>query len=103
MKNIQVIDGADNCVYDIFAATEEEFHVIFPAGHDVAFIDEVMKSGPAEVLNAAFSRIWQRRVRKSEAMGIHGLLFYELEHKKQYYATRRDEEALNPNGSKLRA
>jgi len=103
MKNIQIIDGADNCVYDIFAATEEEFHLIFPAGQDVAFIDEVMASGPSDVLDAAFSRIWQRRVRKSEAMGIHGLLFYELDHKKQYYATRRDEEAVNPNGSKLRA
>jgi hypothetical protein len=35
-------------------------------------------------------------------MGIHGLLFYELEGKKQYYPTRRDEEAENPGGSKLR-
>lgn len=25
MKNIQVFDGADNAVYDIFAATDEEF------------------------------------------------------------------------------
>ncbi len=41
MKNIQVIDGAVNCVYDIFAATEEEFDLIFPSGQDVAFIDEV--------------------------------------------------------------
>jgi hypothetical protein len=36
-------------------------------------------------------------------MGIHGILFYELEYKKQYYPTRRDEEAVNPNGSRLRA
>ncbi len=35
------IDGADNAVYDIFAATDEEFSLIFPAGTDVAFIDEV--------------------------------------------------------------
>jgi hypothetical protein len=40
MKNIQVIDGAENCVYDIFAATDEEFSLIFPRGQDVAFIDE---------------------------------------------------------------
>ncbi len=103
MKNIQVIDGADNCVYDIFSATDEEFSLIFPPGQDVAFIDEVMTRGPEEALDAAFSHIWQRRVRKSEAMGIHGILFYGFEHKKQYYATRRDEEAKNPNGSKLRA
>jgi len=36
------------------------------------------------------------------AMGIHGTLFYELDDKKQYYPTRRDEEAVNPDGSQLR-
>src|SRR5688500_9817531 len=103
MKNIQVIDGADNCVYDIFAATEEEFALIFPPGQDVAFIDEVMARGPEDALDAAFVQIWQRRLRKSEAAGIHGVLFYGLEHKKQYYPTRVDEQAQNPDGTKLRA
>jgi hypothetical protein len=103
MKNIQVIDGAENCVYDIFAATDEEFSLIFGPGQDVAFIDEVMARGPEHELDAAFSRIWQRPVRKPEAMGIHGVLFYELEHKKQYYPTRRDDQAENPDGTKLRA
>jgi len=102
MKNIQVIDGAENCVYDIFAATDEEFSLIFPLGQDVAFIDEVMERGPEDVLDATFSRIWNRRVPKSEAIGIHGLLFYELDEKKQYYPTRRDEEAVNPDGTRLR-
>jgi hypothetical protein len=103
MKDIQVIDGARNSVYDIFAATDEEFALIFPSGQDVAFIDEVMGRGPVEALDAAFTRIWGRRVRKCDAMGIHGLLFYELEEKKQFYPTRRDEEARNPDGSRLRA
>jgi hypothetical protein len=102
MKNIQVIDGADNCVYDIFAATDEEFGLIFPPGQDVGFIDEVIARSPADELDAAFSRIWQRPVRKSQAMGVHGIIFYELEHKKQYYPTRRDDQAENPNGTKLR-
>jgi hypothetical protein len=81
MKNIQVIDGAENSVYDVFAATEEDFSLIFPAGQDVAFIDEVMARGPEKQLDAAFTRIWERRLPKRDAMGIHGLLFYELEHK----------------------
>jgi hypothetical protein len=102
MKNIQVVDGALNAVYDIFAATDDEFALIFPTGQDVAFIDEVMARGPKDSLNAAFKRIWGRRIPKCEAMGIHGLLFYELEHKKQYYPTRRDEEARNPDGTRLR-
>jgi hypothetical protein len=102
MKNIQVIDGAQNAVYDIFAATDAEFSLIFPTGQDVAFIDEVMARGAREALDAAFGSIWTRRVRKSEAMGIHGLLFYELAHKKASYPTRKDEEAVNPDGTRLR-
>src|SRR5580704_8199838 len=102
IRNIQVIDGAQNCVYDIFSATQSEFSLIFPAGQDVAFIDEVIARGSSEELNAAFENIWRRRIAKKEAMGIHGLLFYELERKKVYYRTRRDEEAVNPDGSCLR-
>jgi hypothetical protein len=102
MKNIQIFDGADNAVYDIFAATDEEFALIFSSGTDVAFIDEVYEQQSAEDLDAAFKAIWQRRVPKSQVVGIHGILFYESEHKKVYYPTRRDEEAVNPDGSMLR-
>lgn len=102
MKNIQVFDGADNAAYDIFAATDEEFGLIFPNGTDVAFIDEVYQTQPSQTLNAAFTEIWKRRVPKLQAMGIHGILFYDFEHKKVYYPSRRDEEAVNPTGSRLR-
>ena len=68
----------------------------------MAFIDEVYARGSKKLLDRAFNAIWGRRVPKSEAHGIHGLLFYELENKKVYYPTRRDEEACNPNGTRLR-
>ena len=102
MKNIQAIDGAENSVYDIFAATEEEFALIFPECQDVAFLEEVMARGPERKLDEVFTRIWKRRIPKRDAMGIHGILFCELDHKKQYYPTRRDEEATNPDGTRLR-
>ena len=106
MKNIQIIDGADNCVYDIFAATDEEFELVFPQGTDIAFIDEVTVRHHGTrnefKIDEAFNGIWSRPVKKCEAMGIHGILFYELEGKKQYYPTRRDEEAINPDGTRLR-
>jgi hypothetical protein len=102
MKNIQVIDSAENCVYDIFSATDEEFSLIFPQGQDVAFIDEVIARAQGEKLNEAFKNIWARRLPKTEVNGVHGLLFYQLERKKAYYPSRKDEEATNPNGSKLR-
>jgi hypothetical protein len=102
MKNIQIFDAAENAVYDIFAATDEEFALIFPAGQDVAFFDEVYARHDAATLDKAFQTLWQRRIPKHAANGIHGLLFYQMDHKKVYYPTRRDEEALNPDGSGLR-
>ena len=102
MKNIQIFDGAENAVFDIFEATDDEFALIFPAETDVAFIDEVYESQPRDALDAAFAAIWKRRVPKRQAMGIHGILFYESEYKKVYYPSRRDEEAVNPDGSRLR-
>jgi len=102
MKNIQVIDGAINCVYDIFSATADEFDLIFPVRHDVAFIDEVLAREDVQKVAAALENVWKRRLAKREAMGIHGILFYGLEGKKAYYPRRRDEDAVNPDGSKLR-
>lgn len=102
MKNIQVIDGADNCVYEVFCATDEEFSAIFPPGQDVAFGDEVEARGGSIKLEGVFDRIYRRRMRKADVVGIHGTLFISLDEKKQFYPTRVDEEAVNPDGSRLR-
>jgi hypothetical protein len=58
MKNIQVIDGAVNCVYDIFSATDEEFLLLFPGGTDVAFIDEIYAREDEIALSNAFNQLW---------------------------------------------
>lgn len=100
MRNIQVIDGAINSVYDVFQATDEEFALIFPEGEDIAFIDEVIERNGS--IGNTLAKIWTRRIPKRDVHGIHGLLFYQLEKKKVYYPTRRDEEAVNPGGSRLR-
>jgi hypothetical protein len=41
MKNIMVVDGAENCVYDIFATPDDDFALIFPEGTDIAFIEDI--------------------------------------------------------------
>jgi hypothetical protein len=102
VKNIQVIDDALNCVYDIFSATDDEFELIFPAGTDIAFIDEVLKRRDDKIIHDVFEKIWTRPVTKKEVHGIHGILFYGHENKKLFYPTRRDEEARNPDGTPLR-
>lgn len=103
MKNIQVIDGAENCVYDIFQATDEEFLLIFKSNTNIAFSEEVWRKNSQEELKKAFTALWSRPVIKSEANGIHGILFYGLEEKIKYYPTLRDQEAINPDGTALRS
>ena len=102
MKNIQVIDGAENCVYDIFSVTRQEYELIFSQGTDVAFIDDVYDRENKNILDNMFTKIWKRRVVKKDAMGIHGVLYYELSEKKQYYPDYTDEGAKNPDGTRLR-
>ena len=95
MKNIQIIDGALNCSYDIFSVTDEEFKAIFPGEfQDVEFIKDVITRDDGARLNAMFAAIWQRPVDKPSVRGIHGTLFYELEHKKKYYPTKRSCEMV---------
>jgi hypothetical protein len=95
MKNIQAIDGADNCSYDIYAATEAEFSLILPAGTDIAFSDEVWEREEESKLKVVFEALWQRPVKKEEVQGIHGTLFYQMPQKKNIYPTRRwDGESL---------
>lgn len=101
MKNILIIDGAVNCVYDVFSASDADYFLIFKDFKDIAFIDEIHESGDELKLNAAFNRIRKRRIKKSEICGIHGTIFYELDKKKVFYPTRIDEDAVNPDGSLL--
>ena len=56
----------------------------------------------SEEIGKVFTSLWTRPVKKAEVQGIHGILFYELDDKKQYYPNRRDEDAVNPDGSLLR-
>ena len=103
LKNVMIVDGAKNCVFDIFAIEEEHFRRVFPGdGQNIEFADDfVARVGEDEAL-AVCSRLWKRPMKKSEVTGIHGILYYELDYKKQFYPQKIDEEAVNPNGSKLR-
>jgi hypothetical protein len=102
MKNIQVIDGALNCVYDVFAASDDDHAVLFPNGTDVAFAEDLMVRSDVDRVTAALERLWTSRIQKARAMGIHGTLFFQLAEKRQYYPTLKDEEAVNPDGTRLR-
>jgi hypothetical protein len=100
MKNIQIIDDAINATYDIFSATDEEFSLLFIGKTNISFIEDIDLDNL--VVRQALKNLWGRRVRKCDVQGIHGTLFYGMEDKKDYYPTLIDEEACNPDGSKLR-
>src|SRR3954462_7998809 len=92
MKHIQVIDGASNCTYSIFAAEDAEFEILFPNGTDIEFNDDLFNRLGEEKASKLLGEIWQRPVDKKSVVGIHGTLFYGLGHKKKYYPTKRDSE-----------
>lgn len=91
MKNIQVIDGAVNSEYAIYAVTDEEFAKIFPAdGQNVEFIEDLRERLGEDEIDEVFRHVWGRRVDKPDVVGIHGTLFYELLEKKEYYPEKND-------------
>ncbi|MDQ0468952.1 hypothetical protein [Labrys wisconsinensis] len=97
MKNIQVIDGADNCTFSIFQATNAEFALLFPAeGQDLQFAEDL----DAQALNA-LGPVWDRPIPKRDVQGIHGTLFYGFAGKRSHFPASKQEadwpaDALNP-------
>ena len=95
MKNVQVIDGAINCSYSIYEFTDEEFALIFrEPEQDIEFIEDVIARIGDGRTGDILRPVWKRRRNKSEAIGIHGTLFYELANKKKYYPTKREKEMI---------
>ena len=94
MKNIQVIDGARNCTYEIFAATDEEFGLLFPDDRDVEFISDFIERVGEDQAGRITRSLWRRRQNKKQVAGIHGTLFYELDFKKAHYPTKKEAEMV---------
>ncbi len=105
MKNILVIDGAENCAYSVFQATTSEFKEIFPDdGQDIEYAEDLAgRLGPR--LAKLMTPIWERPIAKKNAMGIHGTLFYQMEYRKEFYSSKRekdiDRRAINSAERKL--
>ena len=103
MKNVLVIDKAENSAYDIFGVADDVFALIFPKGTDIAFAEDLKAHRQSRRIWRGLDEAWKNRIPKRLARDIHGTLFYEMPHRRQYYPALRDEEAINPDGSLLRA
>ena len=94
MKNVQVIDSAENCTYDIYALTEFEFNVIFPQeGQQIEFIELLLSRAESEDQTVEVKKIledmWERYIEKESVSGIHGTLFFGKNELYSYFPSKK--------------
>ncbi len=77
MKNVQIIDGANNATFSVFQATDEEYAALFPNGRDMALAEDLIERLGEEEAGRVLAPLWNRPILKRDAMGIHGTLFYD--------------------------
>ncbi len=92
MKNIQIIDGADNATYSIFQATDPEFESIFPEpGQDLEIVEDFVSRVGERDASSTLANLWQRPIHKRHAMGIHGTLYYDRTQKRRFLPVSKRE------------
>jgi hypothetical protein len=68
MKNVQVIDGALNSIFEVYAIPEDVFARFFPDGADIAFAEDF--PGPTPV----WPDFCRNRIDKKSVRRIDGTL-----------------------------
>lgn len=91
MRNVQIIDGAVNATFSVFQATEDEFAVIFPNGHDIEIADDLVERVGEEEAGRVLDGLWKRPILKRDAMGVHGTLFYDADERREFLPISRRE------------
>ena len=76
MKNIQLIDRADNATFSLFQATQMEFDALLPDGREMALIEDVVARLGEEATADLLARIRERPVLKRHALGLDGTIFF---------------------------
>lgn len=95
MKNIQIIDGAINATYSVFQATDEEYNAIFPDGRDMELIEDFFERHGSDEAGRVLINLWKRPILKRDAIGIHGTLFYDNEHRQNFIPRSKREVDLD--------
>jgi hypothetical protein len=96
VKNIQVIDDALNCLFEVFSVPDEDFELIFPEGRDIEFSDDFVARVGESQASAILERCWEHIQDKKQISGIHGTLFYGAGNgkRKPFFPTRREAEMV---------
>jgi hypothetical protein len=94
LKNIQIIDDADNATFSVFQANDDEFNQIFPTGQDMEISEDfVHRVGEAQA-NVIFNAIWERPILKRDVNGIHGTLYFGRQSRRQHMPPSKREVEL---------
>jgi hypothetical protein len=98
MKNIQIIDDGVNATFSIFQTSDEAFLDIFPGlGQDIEIIEDYLSRADEKRANEILSNLWTRPVRKQDACGIHGTLYYGWEARRQFLPVSKRECDRDPS------
>lgn len=95
MKNIQVIDGAANSIFEIYQVPNDLFDILFPNSTDIAFVDEIDKDDETREGKRFWNMVYQHPVNKKRVAGIHGTLHLTASLvDKEYFPTRKEDEVI---------
>ena len=98
MKNIQIVDGADNATYSVFQATDDEFALIFPGeGQDLEISEDFHRRLGTKAAGDVLTPIWGRPIHKRDAQGIQGTLFYDYAAKRKHLPKTKREVDRDPD------
>jgi hypothetical protein len=91
MKNIQLVEPAENCAFLVHSVSEKDFKLVFPAkGQDIEFVEDLLARLGKRRAGQVLSRLFRRYVDKQQIHGIHGTLFLMCEGRKQYFPNKRE-------------
>jgi hypothetical protein len=97
MKNILVIDGAENCCYSVCLMDDQDFRVVFPGREqDIEFIEDLVRRVGKKRAGDIVLRSTVRRIPKRDAIGIHGTLFFGLRNRRKHFPNRRESDIEQP-------
>ena len=98
MKNIQIIDGACNSVFEIYAIDDETFGNIFDNGKDVVFLSDLTEylDYDKPEIQTFWLKVYSIKVDKKTVNGIHGTLHLDGSNcEKRYFPARKEKLVIN--------
>lgn len=72
MKNIEIVDGALNSRFEIYAVTDEIFARLFPVGTDEIYLEDLDEHVQEDA--TFWNQVYAQALDRQSVQGIHGIL-----------------------------